>query len=131
LPSAEAVKGPVLTVDPRLAQGAKRLPKRATEVGVKARLEGDTLVLEGPAEGQPIWFLPAPSPGVDFGSEQFFRPSIAEGRFTFRLPFNARPQDSLGQPLRAAGAILIGDPLEPRLYTEIELAVPPPASAPS
>ena len=119
--------------DPRLAAAKARQTKPATEVGIEARLDGGTLVIEGPAaaqEGQgsgqasPIRFLPLSTPGIEYGAPTFEAPTVRDGRFVFRIPLTVRPQDSLGQPLHAAGAVVVGDPKSPRLYTEVDLPVP-------
>lgn len=110
------------TVDGRVAEGLLRLPRSAESSGVRAVVEGEHLVLAGPAsDGAAVVFLPIVRPGVEFEAT-LPPPTMGRGgTFELRLPFRRQPQNAMGQPLRLAGAILVGDPDRPEVYTEIEL----------
>lgn len=113
--------GPSIVRSDALEAARRRLPKPASEVGVTAVVEGDVLVVTGPApEGARVSFFPLGFPGVEF-ERTFPQPVVArDGRFQFRLPFVANAANALGQPLRVGGAVLVGDAESPVLYTEIE-----------
>jgi thiol:disulfide interchange protein DsbD len=105
-----------------LEKARRRLPRPASEVGVTAAVEGDVLVVAGPApDGARVAFFPLGFPGVEF-QRTFPEPVVArDGRFLLRLPFVATLGNALGQPLRVGGAVLVGEADAPVLYTEIEL----------
>lgn len=103
--------------------------------GIESVIEGDPLgpdarlVVTGPAGsfGRAV-FLPDSTPGTSCGEGHPVVGSLQEGRFRFEVPLSVRPGDAPGEPLRAAGLVMLGErPDDP----SFEIEVPIPVTSPS
>lgn len=96
--------------DKQFAEALKHLPKKLAKLnGAKASINGTTLRLEGPigAHGSAA-FLPDHTPGVRYDGAIPFQGTVTNGRFVFEVPLEISPDDALGEPLRAAGLLVLG-----------------------
>ncbi|MEE2895535.1 MAG: protein-disulfide reductase DsbD domain-containing protein [Planctomycetota bacterium] len=100
--------------NPAIATSSSRLPEPLAGLeGGSARLEGgstpDRLVIEGPAgPATAIRFIPDLTPGVTAGEGHPVDAVISDGKFRIEVPLSIEPDNSLGQPLEAAGLVLFG-----------------------
>ncbi|MFO0826889.1 MAG: protein-disulfide reductase DsbD family protein [Phycisphaerales bacterium] len=104
--------------DPRIARFVAALPRPAADFGVTARVEHDVLVISSRAA--PAAFIPATTPGVAYGSPTT---ETRDGAAITRVPLTVTPQNSLGKPLVAAGAVVIDNKAVPAVFTEVSVPV--------
>ncbi|MBB48259.1 MAG: hypothetical protein CMJ33_06900 [Phycisphaerae bacterium] len=92
-----------------------RMPLPAARARISATLRGDTLVVSGPAgRVRDVRFIPDLTPGVTPAVQIPVSAVVDGSKFTLEVPLDIRPQDALGQPLRAAGLVLMGSYARPR-----------------
>ena len=71
--------------------------------------EGMTLKISGPARrGAKVVFVPDHTPGVRYQGKAPFSATIRRNGFLVEVPLEVALDDALGQPLRAAGVLIIG-----------------------
>ena len=86
----------------------------------------DRLFLSGIAgAAKTAVYLPGGSPGVAPKLPGPIQGRILEGNFVFDIPLSVVPEDSLGEPLRANGVILLGTYERPRAL-QIDVPIPTP-----
>lgn len=111
-----------------LAQWRARMPipmKRAS--GAVARIRKDHLLLNGPAgSSKPVWFYPEDTPGVQPSKHGPVEGRVIDGRYVFDIPLVIEPENALGQPLRAAGLVVLGTPGGNRAPRAISIDIPIP-----
>ena len=100
------------------------MPLPAARARISATLRGDTLVVSGPAgRVRDVRFIPDLTPGVT-PAVQIPVSAVVDGAvFSLEVPLEIRPQDALGQPLRAAGLVLMGSYDRPRAIS-VDVPVP-------
>ncbi len=89
------------------------LPRAAEASQVTARLNGQTLVIEGPAQGETtVRFVPESAPGLGLAEEHedvgFATGTVAAGAFRVEVPLVRTPMDASGRLPDAAGIVLLG-----------------------
>jgi thiol:disulfide interchange protein DsbD len=102
--------------DARLLRSwSNRLPipmRKAREASV--RVVRGHLLMSGPAgSARRVWYYPQVTPGVEVDDENPqgpFEGTIVNGRYTFDLLLSIEPESALGEPLRAAGLVVLGRP---------------------
>ncbi|MEE2972603.1 MAG: hypothetical protein VX672_05715, partial [Planctomycetota bacterium] len=72
-------------------------------------------------------YLPGGTPGVEPRTPGPITGVVINGSFSFDIPMSVVPEDSLGEPLRANGLILLGTYERPRA---LEIDVPAPRPEP-
>ncbi len=99
------------TIPAELTATPGEFPSPATALGIAASLEGETLVITAPtlAKGRLLRFIPDVTPGVSYGATVPPAVTAAEGGATLRIPLTVKPQNALGQPLRAAGLVTLAE----------------------
>jgi DsbC/DsbD-like thiol-disulfide interchange protein len=113
----------------------RRLPQPAAQAGVTATMDGDTLVIEGPAQGQSIVrFVPEQAPGLTLAgpaaANGWVAGTVAGDRFTVRAPLQRTPLDDTGKLPDVAGIVLLGTaPGAPHVCIRVPSGAP--ASKPS
>jgi DsbC/DsbD-like thiol-disulfide interchange protein len=92
-----------------LTATAGEFPVPAAELGITASLDGETLIINVPtlAKGRSIRFIPDVTPGVSYGATVPAAVTADAGGATIRIPLTVKPQNALGQPLRAAGLVAL------------------------
>jgi hypothetical protein len=125
-PSADAGSGIVLDGG---SFGGRSLPAKAATAGIFARLETDTVRIEGPAQGHgSVRFIPAGVPGmqIDIPEGSAAIEGTVEGG-NFKIKFRlASPGVGPGEPA-VAGLILLGNsPADPCVW----LSIPHPLAGP-
>lgn len=110
-------------------------PQPAKDLGVTATIEssaqGQTLVVTAPAleKGSVLRFIPDTTPGVSYGATAPAPITVAATGGELRIPLTVKPQNALGEALRAAGLVTIDAPGgTPRGSAEIEVAIATPPS---
>lgn len=108
---------------PRSTVGSSAPPRFTAVVN-----PNDQLFLSGIAgAAKTVVYLPGGSPGVAPKDPGPVQGRIVDGVFIFDIPMSVVPEDSLGEPLRANGVIMLGTYERPRA---LEIDVPIPTSAP-
>lgn len=111
-----------------LSQWRARMPipmKKAT--GAVAQIRRGHLLLHGPAgSSKPAWFYPDNTPGVQPTTNGPVQGQVVGGRYIFDIPLAIEPENALGQPLRAAGLVVLGDPGGARTLRSIAIDIPIP-----
>lgn len=99
------------------------LPSGDRAAGFTAELTArDHLVLKGIAGASTsAVYIPGGTPGVSPTIPGPIRGAVSNGTFIFDIPMSIIPEDSLGEPLRANGLILLGSYDRPRA---LEINVP-------
>lgn len=124
------VRGAGRPVDPRVERFVERLPSDPKRFGISPsidRKDGKPVLQLDIAhvDGEVIEFLPLTTPGVDYGPATVTLRNGGKGGATIRVPLTIEPQNSLGQPLRASGAVVFGkrNGATPPTFTEITFPV--------
>lgn len=111
-----------------LATWRARMPipmKKAA--GAVARIEKGHLLMAGPAgSSRPVWFYADDTPGVRPTTIGPVEGRILDGRYLFDIPLVIEPENALGQPLRAAGLVVLGTPGGARSPRSISIDIPIP-----
>jgi thiol:disulfide interchange protein DsbD len=119
--------GPTPVVDRTLIDFRKRLPKPLADLkGATVRVDGDRLVIDGPAGGMKVvTAFPDWVPGVVLAEASTAK--VVEGRFHVEMPLSTEPQNAEG-PLVARGLLALGrDDDGPCYHFELPLEAVPDA----
>jgi DsbC/DsbD-like thiol-disulfide interchange protein len=109
-------------------------PSAAKDLGIDATLEGETLILRAASlpKGTVLRFLPDVTPGVSYGATVPAAVVATDEGATARIPLTIKPQNALGQPLRAAGLVtLSAADGTPKGSAEISISLDSPKNATS
>ena len=86
------------------------------------------LRLSGPAgRFSEVRFLPDATPGTTYPEGGPVEGRVASGRFEVEVPISVRPGDALGEALRAAGIVCLGNARTDPAF-EIEVPIGPPTA---
>lgn len=118
-------------------------PVALAQLGLEARLvtrpEGGSLLIRRaaaasaehrPAKGISVRFLPDTTPGVTYGETAPQAVAVGGDDWSLSIPLTVKPQNALGQPLRAAGLVMLAGPDgRPAGCAEISLPLAAPAGS--
>lgn len=103
----------------------RMLPVLAADAGVTARLQGEMLHIEGPAQGRPsVRFIPESAPGLVLGgpaaAKGFVPGTVRDDRFVLDVPLERTAKDETGALPDAAGLVLLGErPGDPAIAVRV------------
>ena len=141
-PAADAISiragDTVLPRDPVVRRWFGRLPLATPPgSGLEAVVEGDvasgnlTLRLAGPIGNfDRVVFIPDSTPGTTCGEGHPVAGTVDGDRFRLEVPLAVRPADASGEPMRAAGLLMLGDKPDDPAFT-IEVPIPMTSAPPS
>lgn len=121
----------VLPRDPVVRRWFGRLPLPAPGgIGIESTIVGDPgsgafrLLLSGPSGTfERVGFIPDSTPGTTCGMGHPVSGAIDNGRFRVEVPVEVRPQDAVGERLRLAGLLVLGEKSDDPAF-EIEVSIP-------
>jgi hypothetical protein len=121
----------VLPRDPVVRRWFGRLPLPARGgIGIESTIAGDPasgafrLLLTGPSGTfERVGFIPDSTPGTTCGTGHPVSGAIDNGRFRVEVPVEVRPQDAVGERLRLAGLLVLGEKSDDPAF-EIEVSIP-------
>lgn len=137
LPAGATTDSPAAAVAAAIARWRAEVPRTAPEgMGLEREFEFEgpfdedtvevagVLRIAGPAgRFREVRFLPDSTPGVNPPDGGPVEGRVAAGRFEIEVPISVRPGDALGEPLRVAGIVCLGNArTDPAFEIEIPLS---------
>jgi Disulphide bond corrector protein DsbC len=112
------------------------IPESLERLGLAAELSGNTLIIRSSKTatieaGSFVRFIPDATPGVTYGATVPPPAVMGDGELSLVIPLTIKPQNALGEPLRAAGLVTLTTPTgRPSGCAEISLPVAAQAADP-